>query len=429
MKILNSKKEGNVIFLELEQAPEALKTNFDAAFRKLVKDVRIPGFRKGKITRSMFEKYFGTDSIVREGVMDAVNTAYSEAVQLLDLRVIDFPRNIKIGDYKENEALQFSCEVDILPEAKLGQYKGIEVSVPKETVSDDAVNEQINRLKDTYASYEPVDRAAKADDVVRTNVSAVIDGTPYTPWTREGAGIRLGVASFGSEFDTQVIGMSKDETKTFSVTLPDDFSNTETAGRTVEFTVKVDEVREKQIPELTDEFAAKVSGQSTAAELIEHTRTRLETQAAEKYTNELRNAVINGVVANTEIEIQPVLVQRETDQMVAEFESNVQRIGYTLEQYLKATDGSVEKLRDTYKEAAEQRVKADLILAAVADQEKIDITLDMIRDEIRSWNEPELSTDSKIDKYLRKVGPDRIRYSLRRQKTLDFLVENAVIKN
>ncbi|NBV84289.1 trigger factor, partial [bacterium] len=319
MKILNSKKEGNVIFLELEQAPEALKTNFDAAFRKLVKDVRIPGFRKGKITRSMFEKYFGTDSIVREGVMDAVNTAYSEAVQLLDLRVIDFPRNIKIGDYKENEALQFSCEVDILPEAKLGQYKGIEVSVPKETVSDDAVNEQINRLKDTYASYEPVDRAAKADDVVRTNVSAVIDGTPYTPWTREGAGIRLGVASFGSEFDTQVIGMSKDETKTFSVTLPDDFSNTETAGRTVEFTVKVDEVREKQIPELTDEFAAKVSGQSTAAELIEHTRTRLETQAAEKYTNELRNAVINGVVANTEIEIQPVLVQRETDQMVAEF--------------------------------------------------------------------------------------------------------------
>ena len=429
MKILNSTKQGNVIFLELEQPHEAIQSNLDKAFKKVVKDVRIPGFRKGKITRSMYEKYFGTDTIVREGIMDAVNAAYAEAVQLLDLRVIDFPRNIKIGEYKENEAIQFSCEVDILPEAKLGTYKGLEITVTKDEVTDDAVNEQINRLRDSYATYEPVDRPAKADDVVRATISATVDGEPYAPWTRDGAGIRLGLGSFGPEFDEQVIGMTQSESKTFSTVLPDDFSNKETAGKSAEFSVTIDEVREKRLPEITDEFAAKVSGQSTADEFVTQTRIKLETQSTEKYDGEIRNALITAVINATEIEVQPVLVQREVTQLVSEFESNVKRIGYTLEQYLKTTDGSIEKLRETYLETAEQRVKADLILAAIAEQEKIEVSDDDLRAEIKDWNEPELSTDSQINGYLRHIDQERLRYSVRRQKTLDFLVSPAVIKN
>ncbi len=429
MKILNSKKQGNVIFLELEQPPEAIKSNVDTAFKRVVKDVRIPGFRKGKITRSMYEKYFGTDSIVREGIIDAVNAAYAEAVQLLDLRVIDFPRNIKIGDYKENEAVQFSCEVDILPEAKLGSYKGLEITVTKDAVTDDTVNEQVNRLRDSYATYEPVDRPAQANDVVTANISATLDGEPYGNWTRDGAGIRLGIGSFGPEFDEQVIGMSKTESKTFSTVLPDDFSNKETAGKPAEFNVTIDEVREKRLPEITDEFAAKVSEHSTADEFLTQTRVKLETQSTEKYDGEVRNALITALINATEIEVQPVLVQREVTQLITEFESNVKRIGYTLEQYLKTIDGSIEKLRENYLETAEKRVKADLILAATADQEKIEASEDDLRNEIMGWNEPELSTDSQVTSYLRSIDQERLKYSIRRDKTLDFLVAHAVIKN
>ncbi len=429
MKILNSKKQGNVIFLELEQPPEAIKSNVDTAFKRVVKDVRIPGFRKGKITRSMYEKYFGTDSIVREGIIDAVNAAYAEAVQLLDLRVIDFPRNIKIGDYKENEAVQFSCEVDILPEAKLGSYKGLEITVTKDAVTDDTVNEQVNRLRDSYATYEPVDRPAQANDVVTANISATLDGEPYGNWTRDGAGIRLGIGSFGPEFDEQVIGMSKTESKTFSTVLPDDFSNKETAGKPAEFNVTIDEVREKRLPEITDEFAAKVSEHSTADEFLTQTRVKLETQSTEKYDGEVRNALITALINATEIEVQPVLVQREVTQLITEFESNVKRIGYTLEQYLKTIDGSIEKLRENYLETAEKRVKADLILAATADQEKIEASEDDLRNEIMGWNEPELSTDSQVTSYLRSIDQERLKYSIRREKTLDFLVAHAVIKN
>ena len=429
MKILNSKKQGNVIFLELEQPPEAIKSNVDTAFKRVVKDVRITGFRKGKITRSMYEKYFGTDSIVREGIINAVNAAYAEAVQLLDLRVIDFPRNIKIGDYKENEAVQFSCEVDILPEAKLGSYKGLEITVTKDAVTDDTVNEQVNRLRDSYATYEPVDRPAQANDVVTANISATLDGEPYGNWTRDGAGIRLGIGSFGPEFDEQVIGMSKTESKTFSTVLPDDFSNKETAGKPAEFNVTIDEVREKRITEITDQFAAKVSEHSTADEFLTQTRVKLETQSTEKYDGEVRNALITALINATEIEVQPVLVQREVTQLITEFESNVKRIGYTLEQYLKTIDGSIEKLRENYLETAEKRVKADLILAATADQEKIEASEDDLRNEIMGWNEPELSTDSQVTSYLRSIDQERLKYSIRREKTLDFLVAHAVIKN
>jgi trigger factor len=429
MKILNSKKEGNVIFLELEQTHSAIETHVNKAFKKVVKDVRIPGFRKGKITRTMYEKYFGSETLLREGIMDTVNAAYAEAVQLLDLRVIDYPKNIKIGEYKENEDIQFSCEVDILPEAKLGQYKGIEISATLDTITDESVTEQINRLRDSYATYEPVDRNAQSDDVVRANISAIIDGEPYGAWTRDGAGIRLGLESFGKEFDAQVIGMAKGETKTFTTVLADDFSNKETAGKQVDFTVTIDEVREKQLPEITDEFAAKVSDQTTAEAFIAQTRTRLETQAKEQYDGAVQTALINKIIENTEIEVQPILIERETGQLVSEFESNVKRVGYTLEQYMKATDGSVEKLRESYKETAEQRVKADIILAAIAEEEKIEVTDQDIRDEIRNWNPEAPATDAQIDATLRQVDPERIRYSLRRQKTMDFLIREAVIKN
>ena len=211
--------------------------------------------------------------------------------------------------------------------------------------------------------------------------------------------------------------------------LPDDFSNKETAGKPAEFNVTIDEVREKRLPEITDEFAAKVSEHSTADEFLTQTRVKLETQSTEKYDGEVRNALITALINATEIEVQPVLVQREVTQLITEFESNVKRIGYTLEQYLKTIDGSIEKLRENYLETAEKRVKADLILAATADQEKIEASEDDLRNEIMGWNEPELSTDSQVTSYLRSIDQERLKYSIRREKTLDFLVAHAVINN
>lgn len=429
MKILNSKKEGNVIFLEVEQSHDVVEKKVDSAFKKAVKTVRIPGFRKGKITRSMYEKYFGVESILRDGIMETVNAAYAEAVKLLDLRVIDYPKNIKIGEYKKNEAIQFSCEVDILPEAKLGRYKGLEVTVTQDVITDESVNEQINRLRESYATYESVERNAQVDDVVRANISATIDGETYTPWTRDGAGIRLGLESFGKEFDAQVIGMSKGDTNSFTTVLANDFSNKETAGKQVDFNVTIDEVREKRLPEITDEFAAKVSDQTTVEAFITQTRTRLESQAKEKYDNELHSQIITKIIENADLTVQPVLIDREVDQLVSEFEANVKRIGYNLDQYLQATNSTVETLRESHRTSAEQRVKADIVLSAVADAENIQISDEDIRAEIQNWSAEEFGTDAKIDQFLKKTDPERLRYSLRRERTMDLLIRETTIKN
>jgi trigger factor len=158
MKILNSNREGNVVHLEIEKSPEAIEKNIQKAFRTLSKNVRIPGFRKGHITQSMFEKHFGRHSLIEEAMNTLLNESYSEAVDLLDLRVVDRPKNIKVSEYKENEPVVFSCEVDVIPTVTVSSYDGLQISVSEEQVTDAAVDAQITQLLDNYATFDVVSR-------------------------------------------------------------------------------------------------------------------------------------------------------------------------------------------------------------------------------------------------------------------------------
>ncbi|NBV43236.1 hypothetical protein EBR96_10800, partial [bacterium] len=161
--------------------------------------------------------------------------------------------------------------------------------------------------------------------------------------------------------------------------------------------------------------------------LTESIRDRLQKQGAEAYENAVRNQLIDAVVNGSEIEVQPVLVDREVDQLVREFDSNIRRIGYNMEQYLAASDMTLEKLRESYRNNAENRVKADLVLNAIADAESIAITDDDLVNEIVSWNAKDLDSEAAAKKYLKKINQDGLRYAVRRQKTLDFIVEHAKI--
>ncbi len=428
MKIVNSSKAGNTISLEIEQSPETIQMFIDKAFKKVSKNATLPGFRKGKIPKALFERHFGRDGMIREGLMDSVNAAYAQAVQELALKVIDYPKNIKIGEFQDNAPVTFSCDVELLPEVTLGNYKGVEISIEKPSVDDAAVEAQLDRLRDSYATFEAVERAAQSDDVVRVSMKASVDGEQYAPWTRDGAGVRVGTASLGIDFDNHVIGLSKGDQKSFTSVIADDFHNTEVAGKVVEFDVTVDEVREKQLPELDDAFAAKVGQVETVAEWRIQTRAQLEKQAAESYDADLKNKVIDAVVATATVEVQDILVNREIQHMVQEFESNIRRIGYTLAQYLKATGTTREALEETYVENAKKRVVADLVLAAISDAESIDVSDADILNEINGWNQPELKSEKDIQNYLRHVNLDGLKYSLRRQRTLDLLVSHASIK-
>ena len=250
MKILKSKRKGNTVSLEVQESSEAIEKAIHIAFKKIVKNASVPGFRKGKVPRDIFEKTYGKDMLIEEGVQEAVNKAYQQSILELDLKVIDYPKNLNIGEYKESADISFTCDVDVVPEVKLGKYKGIKIKTDKIKVEKEQIETQINQLKEKAAEYVTVERPIQENDIVRAHTEAKIDDYAYEPWTRKNTGLKVGLGSFGKEFDEQVTGLKNNEVKNFSITYPDTFEIKDIAGKEVHFTVEIAERSEEHTSEL-----------------------------------------------------------------------------------------------------------------------------------------------------------------------------------
>ena len=237
MKVLKSTRDKNTYTLEIEETQENFLKIVNKTFKRIVKEVKVPGFRKGKVSRAIFDKYYGKDYLVQEAMGDAINAAYSEAIAELDLKVIDYPKDINIETYDETKPIKFTCTVDVKPEIKLKKYKGIKVKKQSVEVEESVVQERIAQLSERYAEYNLTEDKAKKEDIVRCDVTATIDKRVYEHWSRNNFGVKLGLATFGEAFDTNVIGMKAGKEKTFKATFEDDFSNKDVSGKTVSFSV------------------------------------------------------------------------------------------------------------------------------------------------------------------------------------------------
>jgi trigger factor len=427
MKILNSNREGNVVHLEIERSPEAIEKNIQKAFRSLSKNVRIPGFRKGHITQSMFEKHFGRHSLIEEALNTLLNESYSEAVDLLDLRVVDRPKNIKVSDYKENEPVVFTCEVDVIPAVVLGAYDGLEIAVSEETVSDATVEAQIIQLLGNYATFETVARPVAVGDRVKLDVTATVDGEPVPEWTRVSF-VTVGDAQFGEALDQSLIGASAGESVTSEDTFPETHAVAGVAGKTVSLEVQIQDVQVRQVPVLDDAFVQKISELQTVDAFRADLHQRMSKEVADKNTERRQEALIDALLAKTEIELQEVLIEREVDHMVSDFEDRLKRIRYSLDSYLASAGKTRDEIKAGYRESAIKRLKADLALESVAEAEKIVVTQEMMRGEILSWDAPEIKSDADVDAYLSKIDVRGFTELLKRRKALEALEAKANIQ-
>lgn len=427
MKILNSNREGNVVHLEIEKSPEAIEKNIQKAFRTLSKNVRIPGFRKGHITQSMFEKHFGRHSLIEEALNTLLNESYSEAVDLLDLRVVDRPKNIKVSEFKENEPVVFTCEVDVIPTVGLSSYEGLQISVSEEQVTDSAVETQITQLLDNYATFESVLRPVATGDRVRLEVQATVDGEPVAEWTRTSI-ITVGDAHFGEALDQSLVGAAIGETIQSEDTYPETHAVSAVAGKTVALTAVVQDIQVRQVPVLDDVFVQKVSELQTVDAFRADLHQRMSKEVSEKNTERRQEALIDALLEKTEIDLQDVLIEREIDHMVSDFEARLKRIRYSLDSYLASAGKTRDEIKAGYRDSAIKRLKADLALESVADAEKIVVTEDMMREEVRSWNSPELQSDADVETYLRKIDLRGFTELLKRRKALEALEAKANIQ-
>tara|TARA_B100001121_G_scaffold189128_1_gene165139 strand:+ start:8616 stop:10016 length:1401 start_codon:yes stop_codon:yes gene_type:complete len=428
MKVIKSKRNGNTMSLEVEASHEELESKFDGAFKKVSKKASLPGFRKGKVPRRLFEREFGKEVIIQEAIYDVVNDTYKLAIEELSLKVIDYPKNVDIDDYKENNPIKFRCEVDVEPEVKLKKYKGLKVSFEEKKAEKDALQKEMDILIGMHATYESVDREAKDEDIVRFNATATINGEPFELWSRENQATRLGVNNYGNDFDEALKGLQKGDKKTFSVTYADDFKTADVQGKTVDFDVEVSEVRERILPELTDELAKKIDKE---CQTVDEWKTKLQNELDSRFENENKQqkeqVVFDALLEENPLEIPDAMVEQEINSSLMQFEYSIRQQGMDLKQYMQITNKTEGDLRTDLKETSLKRIQLRKLIEAIIEKEKLDISDDELQKEVDSWNHESIKTVDDV-KHSKSHDLDILKNNLLDQKVRDFIIDSAKIK-
>jgi trigger factor len=424
-----TKLEDNKVRLDVEVSPEAVRKGVEAKVRELGRKVRVPGFRPGKAPRRVIENHLGRDYIYYETLQEQLPTWYSEAVVETDLRPIDRPEINFDGPLDEEEGFKFSATVAVRPEASLGGYKGVEVPREEVEVTDERVDEQLDQMRGQFATL-----AAVEDRPVREGDFVIIDfhgerlaGGPLEGADAEDYMLEVGRGELLEDFEKELVGMKAGERKQFGVTFPLDYPEDSLRGQSVLFRVHVKEIKERDLPPLDDEFAKEASEFETLEELRAAVREQLEAAEKRRVEGDFRARVLDTVAREAEVELPEVMVHEKAHEMVESFERSVRAQGIEPEQYYQLAGSNHADFEERIRPDAEDTVKKELVLDAVATAEGIEADEDQVMHEIAHLAEGSDREPAEIVETMRKNGTYALlQEEIARAKALDFLVENAV---
>lgn len=417
------KKEGNQGILTVEVEAEKVNQSLDEAFKKVVKKVSVPGFRKGKVPRAIFEKRFGVESLYQDAVDILLPQAYAQAIEETGIEPVDAPE-IDIEQIGKDQTFIFKATVTVKPEVKLGQYKEIEVEKYDTEVTDKDVEEELKVLQERQAELViKEDEPAENGDTVVIDFEGFIDGEAFEGGKGENHSLVLGSGQFIPGFEDQLVGVKAGEEKDVEVTFPEDYHAKELAGKPAVFKVKVHEVKSKELPEIDDEFAKDVDEEvETLEALKEKIKTRLEESKKHEEEHYLQDTVLEKAAENAEIDIPPVMIENEIDRMVQDFEYRLQMQGLSLDLYYQFSGQDEDALREQMKEEATKRVRISLTLEAIAKAENIEATDEEVEKELEKMSE---MYNRPVDEIKSMLGDlDVVKHDIKMQKAIDFLVEN-----
>ena len=422
------KKEGNQGTLTVEVEAAKFNDALDQAFKKVVKDVQLPGFRKGKVPRGLFEQRFGVESLYQDAVDIVLPEAYTAAVEETGISPVDQP-DVDVTQIEKGEPLIFTAEVTVKPEVKLGDYKGLEVEAEDIEVSEEDVNEEIENQRQRLAELVVKEEGAVEDgDTVVIDFEGFIGEEAFEGGTGKNHTLEIGSGSFIPGFEEQLIGKETDADTEVNVTFPEDYHAEDLAGKEATFKVKIHEVKTKELPELDDEFAKDVDEDvETLAELTEKTKERLAEQKKTSADNAKRESLINQASEGAEIDIPEVMVENELERMVSEFEQRLQQQGMTLEMYSQFSGQGQDELKEQMREDAQKRVQTNLVLEAIYEQEGLEVSDEDIDKELESMSSM-YQMDVEQLKQMLGGNTDMLKDDLKFSKAIDFLVENSKVK-
>ena len=405
---------------EVKHLKEHVMTHFNGA--------KVDGFRPGHVPQNVLEKKYKKE-IEDEIVNHIVSDEYAKVVTENNLKPVD---NVNLIKYEnKDDKIELVFTIPVLPEIKLGEYKGVKAEKEKLDITEEKLNEEIERLRANAAKLKEVEEktAAELNDVVNINFEGFIDGEAFEGGKAEGFDLTLGSKSFIDTFEEQITGHKKGDEFDVNVTFPENYGAANLSGKPALFKVKVNSIKRKEEAELNDDLAKEL-GYDSLEDLKSKTKENLTKREENRIESDFRNKVVEKVVENVSVEVPEQLVQKEIQYRMSEFAQQLQMQGMSIEQYFEMTGQNAEKMRETLKESAEKSIKAQLVLDEIAKVENISATDEDVNKEIEKMAEMYGVEKDVILNDVKKSGNyarflDNTKYQIKNRKTIDFLVNEA----
>jgi len=416
--------EGNKVKLSIEVEAGEFDKAVDAAFKKIAKEVRLPGFRPGKAPRKVLEARFGTQAGREQALQDALPEYYTAAVIEHDVDVIA-PPEIDITGGQESGDVTFDAVVEVRPTVEVAGYDSLQVTIDRPTVDDEAIDAQIDRMRELDASLEAVDRPVQEGDTVTIDIVGTLDGEPQSGLTAEEYSYTVGSGAITPEVDEQLVGANVGDVLSFDATHPDPDEE-----RQLHFEITVREVKEKVLPALTDEWAAEASEFDTVEALRADLADRMLRVRKAQAEMALREKVAEAVAELVTDELPEALIAQEMQDRLQDLAMRLQAQGIQLEQYLAMSGTDPEQFSQELRETATQGVKVDLALRAVADAEGLECTDEDLETEIEGVAERVGQSPESVREQFERVGQiSAVRSDIRKRKALEWLIERVEVRD
>lgn len=426
MKVTAENGENQQVTLTIEVEAAEVTKAVNKAAKRLANRVNIPGFRKGKAPRIIVERHVGTDALMQEAFDLIAPQAFDNALKEQKIEPVTRP-NIDIVTLEDGKDLVFKATVTPRPEVKLGDYKGLKVEKQVAEVKDEDVEKQIKNFQDRQGKMvdAPEGAAVENGDFTTLNFEGFVDGTPFEGGKGEDYPLQIGSGSFIPGFEDQLVGAKIGEEKEVNVTFPEEYHSKDLAGKAAMFKCTIKSIKRKELPEINDELAKKVSKFDTLDELKADIRKNLEENAERKAENDQKSAAIEQATNNITVDIPAVMIDNRVTAMIQEMAMRLEQQGMKLEQYLQYAGTDIAKIREDYRETAEKNVKTDLMLEEVAKAEAIKVEAKDLDAEVAAMAAAYGATPQQVQKIIKEQGRiGDLAASVLRKKTAQFIIDN-----
>ena len=421
-------EEKNMVKLVIESTAEEFEAGLNTAYNKSKSKINVPGFRKGKAPRKIIEQLYGQEVFFEDAANAIIPDAYAKACIESELDIVSQPK-ISVTQLEKGKPFVFEAEVAVRPEVELGNYKGVEVSKVDTEATDADVEEEIKKVAEQNSRTITVeDRAVKDGDMTVIDFEGFIDGEAFEGGKGENYPLTIGSHSFIDNFEDQIIGMNIGDEKEINVTFPEDYHAEELKGKPATFKVSVKEIKEKQLPDIDDDFAQDVSDFDTLDEYKADLKKKIAERKEAEAKKQKETEAIEKIVADSKMDIPQAMIDTQVTRLAEDFAQRLQQQGLSLETYFKYTGLTAEKILDDMKPEAVKRIQNSLVLEAVAKAENIQVSDDEFNSELSKMAEMYKMEVDKIKEFMGESEEKQMRDDIAIQKAVDLIVSSAVEK-